>query len=196
MIDQNKTAEPYSLAKELKARGLFYDFGALIYEQETKYEEALDWLVEHNIQRGSLAAIHRFKERQRSAWFLARGKRVLEETGDMLPDEISEMERNFILQRCFDAAVNPTTSLKDLMELRRIKISEGNLRAAQEKLKQAERRLEQQQTEIEFKQRRIEALEAQAANARAALDKASLHDGGVTPETVAAIREAFGMSKD
>ena len=175
---------PDSLAGQLRTVGLFEEFGALMFEQAFGYDECLKWLASKQIE-SSIASLSRFHASQKSPYFLARGRAMLAETSAMLPDEMDDIERRVVLQRCFEAASDPNTPMKDLLNIRSVRVREQQIKIAQEQLKQAESRIEQQAQQIEMQERRITAQEeaAKAAMLAAQRTKEALTAGGMDEET-------------
>jgi hypothetical protein len=184
-----------SLERRLRDAALYDEFCALMFGQRVKYEDLLEQLEKWNLS-SSLGALTRFNESNRSEWTLERAKR---ETANFLAENaglLDEAQKKVVAERLFNLAATPDISDKTLLKMRDQEIKMAQLRHDAQRIDQAETKLEQAEKLITMQERKIAALEAQAQAAQAALDQAEKAPGGVTPETITAIREAFGMKTD
>lgn len=184
MSSSNPKDKPLvSLAEQLHAAEMYEEFCELMFSLGTPYAELLVELEKWSIY-SSLGALSRFKASHRGPWAMERAKReqknFLEENGADLDDAT----RRLVAMRIFADAAAPDTSTRDVLRMRDQYLQEAKLKQDAVKLEQAERKLDQAQEQIEMQRRKIEALEAQAAAAAEAAQRAKdvIKAGGMTDD--------------
>lgn len=177
-----------SLWKKLHTAEVLDEFCALMFDQQSRYEDLLEQLEKWGIS-SSMGALSRFSDSHRSTWTLQRAQRQYESVLSDNGVDLDEAQRKVVAERLYNLAASPHISEKALLKMRDQEIKLALLNHDRQRLEQAEQTLQQRQEVIDLQKRKIEALEAQA-NAV----KEDLKDGGLTDaERAARMRARFGL---
>lgn len=180
------------LADRLSKAEVYEEFCALMFDEELHYDDLLEALEKWGIS-SSKGALSRFKVSHRGNWAMERAKREEKEFLTTHGADLDESTRRLIAMRIFQDAAAPNTSTKDVLRMAELEVQKAKLQQDAVKLKQAQTKLEQQQQLIDIQERKIAGLEAEKRAAADVLNNEKTK-GGMSPETIATIRAALGMS--
>ena len=169
-----------SLHDKLAKKELLDEFQEMLFALETGYVELLKWLEGHGI-KSSLGALSRFKASHRGTWSMERAKREQQAFLEQHGADMDEATRRMTAVNIFNLSANPNLDTKSLLKMRDQEIKLAMLKHDAQRLAQAERKLA--------------ALEAQHEAARKALE-GSAGTGGISDDTIKAVRQALGMSTE
>lgn len=180
------------LSERLEKAEVYDEFCALMFDEELHYKELLEKLEEWGIS-SSGGSLSRFNASHRGPWSMERAKRQERAFLENQGMDLDEETRKVVAFRIFMDAASPNTSTKDVLRMAELEVQKAKLQQDAVKLKQAQTKLEQQQQLIDIQTRKIEALEEQKRAAADVLNNEKTK-GGMSPETIATIRAALGMS--
>jgi hypothetical protein len=170
-----------SLAARLKRADLFDEYFAWWLQERPSFACRLEWLEKHGCT-GTAGALHRLHRSSEAAqWRMAEAAKARAVMDANLPPDIDITIRKALLDQRFNAAMGEL-SHKELMD-------HLSIETETEKLKLKERALNQKDQDLALAERRVEMLEANATQAKAALEGIK-SKGGLTPETLRQIEEA------
>lgn len=168
----------YSLAEQLKDAEMYEEFCELMFATSTTYADLRVKLEEWSIF-SSDGALSRFKASHRGPWAMERAKREHKEFLNQHGADMDEAERQLVAMRIFADAASPETPTALVLRMRdqhlgaaKLRIENEKLRHGEVKLQQAHKALAQKDEQIDMQKRKIEALEAQAAAATLAAERA------------------------
>lgn len=184
-----------SLYSKLKSKDVLDEFCELMFSHERGYEELLEELEKWGIS-SSLGALSRFKRSQIGPWSMERAKREQRDFLEAHGADLDEVTRQMVAVNIFNAAANPNTPTKVVLKMRDQEIKMAMLKHDAQRLEQAEKKLAQQDQLIDMQRRKIEVLEAQRREAEKALEAATAKEGGISEDTIKAVRLALGMNTE
>lgn len=186
-----------SLRDKLKAADVLDEFLELMFAHEKHYDELLEQLETWGIS-SSMGALSRFKASHIGPWSMERAKNEERDFLEKHGADLDEVTRRMIAQRVFQLAANPNTTSKDVLKMKDLLLREANMKLDIQRLendiRQRDKALEQKDRALEQAERKVAALEEQKKAALQALTTTGT--GGISDDTIKAVRQALGMSTE